>query len=262
MPVLLAHLRSALISVGEWGGLLADASYWFIPRRLRGRHGMVPSRETFLQLDRLTFGVLPLVTVVLFFVGMILALQLATILKLLGVLEYVPDIVGVAMVREMAPLLIGVVLAGFAGAAIAAEIGGMKVSEELKAMDSFAMPPSRFLVAPRLAAVALAGPLVTAAGFHIGIGGGLAVSWSILGIEPGQYLTRTIEALVLDDVVLGLVKGEAFGVIVVAIACFEGMRVKDGAFGVGRATTSAVVKSVVAIIAADLFLTVLFFNIS
>lgn len=262
MHIVFLRARNAVQGVGDWGLFLAEALYWLIPRSCRARHGKVPVSELFAQLDRLAVRVLPLATVVLLFVGMILALQLAGILELLGVVEYVPDIVGIAMAREMAPLLTGVVFAGYAGAAMAAELGSMKVSEELTALETLAMHPSRYLVAPRLLAAALACPLVTVFGTYVGILGGLAVSNLLLGLSPGLYLQRTLAAIRTDDVILGLVKGEVFGWIVVGVACFEGSRVEGGALGVGRATTSAVVKSIVGIIAADLFLTVLFFHLS
>ena len=254
-------VRRAMLAVGDWGIAVGQALYWLIPGRLRGRRGSIPIRSVFEQIDRFSIGVLPLLVVVLGFVGMILALQLATILELLGVVEFLPNIVGIAMVREMAPLLVGVVLSGFAGASIASEIGSMKVSEELRAYESFSISPTRYLLAPRLIGIAIAAPLVTALGFYIGIGGGLVVAEGLLGMESGQYLVRTAAALKLGDVVLGLAKGEVFGLTVVTIAWFEGSRVTGGALGVGRATTAAVVKSVVAVIAADLFLTVLFYQL-
>ncbi len=262
MRAIVLRLQSAAAGLGAWGLFLAEAAYWTIPSRLRRRHGKIPAAEVIRQLDRLAFGVLPLATIVLLFVGMILALQLAGILELLGVVEYVPNIVGVAMTREMAPLLTGVVFAGFAGAAIAAEIGSMKVSEELIALETLAMHPSRFLIAPRLIAAMVACPLVTVYGTYVGIAGGMVVSQLLLGLSPGLYLERTLAAIDLDDVVLGVLKGEAFGWVVVGVACYEGANVEGGALGVGRSTTQAVVKSIVAIIAADLFLTVLFFHLA
>ncbi len=256
-----SRIVSKLAGVGAWGEFVAQAAYWLLPAFMRKSRGSIPSNEAYLQIDRLAFGMLPLLGIVLFFVGMILALQLATILKMLGVVEYVADIVGIAMVREMAPLLTGVVLSGFAGAAIAAEIGSMKVGEEIAALESLALPPARFLMAPRLLAAVIIGPLTTTFAIYVGIAGGMLASSMLLGIAPGQYLERTLTALQTQDLVLGLVKGEAFALIVVAIACFQGATTQGGARGVGKSTTSAVVKSIVAIIAADLFLTVLFFHV-
>lgn len=257
----MGYVRRTLFAVGDCSLFLVEAVYWLLPGRFRQRGGAIPGREIWTQMDRLAVQVLPLLSIVLFFVGMILALQLATVLQLLGVVEYVADIVAVSMVREMAPLLTGVVLSGFAGAAIAAELGSMQVSEELSAMDVLALQPSRYLVAPRLMSAAVVGPLITTVAMFVGIAGGLLVSQLLLGIAPAQYISRSVAALSVQDVILGLVKGCAFAVIVSAIACFEGARTHGGAIGVGRATTAAVVKAIVAIIAADLFLTVLFFHL-
>lgn len=254
-------LRKPLHAVGDWAAFVAEALYWACPSALRRRSMRVPPRETIRQVDRLLIGVLPLLTVVLFFVGMILGLQLATILGLLGVVEYVADIVGISMVREMAPLLTGIVLSGYAGAAIAAELGSMRVSEEFAAMDALALHPSRYLVAPRIIAAAVSGPLITTIAMFVGICGGLTVAVVLLGMSPGQYVARTFSAISPEDVALGLIKGGVFAVVVASIASYAGARTEGGALGVGRATTSAVVKSIVAIIACDLFLTVLFFHV-
>ncbi len=259
---MIGSIKRSLTLVGEYGIFIGQTLYWLIPNRLRKRQGGLPKPQTFIQLDRLAFGAVPLVMIVLFFVGMILALQLAGILILLGVVEYVPDIVAVSMVREMAPLLTGVVLSGYAGASMAAELGSMKVSEELEAMRSLMLPPPRFLFAPRFIAAGIASPLLTIFGSYVGILGGLTISQILLGIGPYRYVQRSLDALDLESVLLGLSKGLAFGLIVTSIACYQGARVSGGAVGVGRATTRAVVQSVVAIIAADLFLTVLFFQIA
>lgn len=261
LRIFIQRLYRTLYTVGDGAVFMTNALYWLVPRKFRERRGGVPLPEVVRQIDRFSVRIIPLLTVVLFFVGMILALQLATILQLLGVTEYVADIVGVSMVREMAPLLMGVVLSGFAGAAIAAELGSMKVSEELTAMESLSMQPGRYLIAPRVIAAALAGPLITTYAIFVGIGGSLLVCYLLLDIAPGQYLQRTFAAIDVDDIVLGLLKGFVFSLIVVVLACHDGVRTAGGALGVGRATTAAVVKSIVGIIAADLLLTVLFFQI-
>lgn len=251
----------AMVQVGEWGSSIGQALYWVMPGVLRRRRGRVPALRVFEQLDRFAVEVLPLLVVVLGCVGMILALQLATILEVHGIVAFLPDILGVAMVREMAPLLVGIVLAGFAGATIATEVGSMKEEGELTAEDNFATPPTRLLLAPRLVAIAIAAPLVTGFGFYVGIAGGLVISEMLIGTEVGHYLTRTTSALAVGDVVLGLVKAEVFGLAVVSIAWCEGSRATGGSSGVGRATSAAVLKSIVAVITADLFLTLLAYQI-
>ena len=253
-------IRDKLIAVGEWGSAVGEAAYWLVPAPLRSRRGSVPALRVFEQIDRFAIGILPLLVLVLACVGMILALQLAAILELLGAVEFLPDIVGVAMVREMAPLLVGVVLSGALGASIASEIGALKITGELGAHESPALSAAALLLAPRLIAIAIAAPLVTAFGFAVGIAGGLAISEGVLGMEIGQCLTRTADALGLEDLILGLAKGEVFGIAVVSIAWHAGSRADGGPGGVGRAATAAVVRSIVAVIAADLLLTMLFYR--
>ena len=115
-------VRRAMYAVGDWGIAVGQALYWLIPGRLRGRRGSIPLRSVFEQIDRFSIGVLPLLVVVLGFVGMILALQLATILELLGVVEFLPNIVGIAMVREMAPIMTAIIMAGRTGASASTSI--------------------------------------------------------------------------------------------------------------------------------------------
>lgn len=243
-------------SVGQWALGLTEGSYWLLPERSRIRKGTPPVVEIRAQLERFSVGLIPLLAVVLGFVGMILGLQMATILKDLGAPELLPEVVGVSMIREMAPLLVGVVLAGFAGAAVAAEVASMKVSRELTALKAIALPPSRFLLAPRLIAVAIAAPLVTGVGFQVGLLGSLVVADAVLGIAPGHFVSGVQSAVRFSDVFLGLTKGFFFALAVVSIAWFEGNRARGGARGVGKATTATVVHSVVAVITLDLLLTV------
>jgi phospholipid/cholesterol/gamma-HCH transport system permease protein len=184
---------------------------------------------------------------------------MAYVLKSLGVTVYVANITGVAMTREMAPLLVAMVMTGFSGAAITAEIGTMVVSEEVLALETSALNPIRFLVVPRVMAAMLIMPFVTLIATYIGIFGGFFVGNVLLGIEAEKYIHRTLDALKYRDVVTGLLKAEAFGILVAVIACHEGFRVTGGAEGVGRATTNSVVRSIIAIIICDMLFTAFFF---
>ena len=195
----------------------------------------------------------------IFFVGMILAFRMAYVLKALGVVEYVANIIGVAMFREMGPLLVGMVMTGFAGAAIAAEVGSMVVREEVLALETTALHPVRFLVTPRLLAAMVIMPFVALVANHVGVLGGFTVGYFLLDMDGSYYLARTLDSLKYKDILTGLVKAEAFGVLIAAIACYEGLHVTGGAQGVGRATTNSVVRSVVAIIACDLLFTAFFY---
>jgi len=151
------------------------------------------------------------------------------------------------------------VMTGFSGAAITAEIGTMVVSEEVLALETGALNPVRFLVVPRVLAAMAMMPIVTLFATYVGILGGFFVGTVLLDIEAEKYLSRTLESLKYKDVATGLVKAEAFGIIVALIACQEGFRVSGGAEGVGRATTNSVVRSIVAIIICDMLFTALFY---
>jgi phospholipid/cholesterol/gamma-HCH transport system permease protein len=244
--------------LGGLSVLLLDGLWWMTVGPLKGR-GRVRREETFLQAHRLSIQSLGIVSLVVFFVGMILAFQMAYVLETLGFVEYVANITGVAMVREMGPLLVAIVLTGFFGAAVAAEIGTMVVSEEVTALEASALNPIRFLVVPRLLAAMLMLPVVTLLATYVGILGGFSVAYFILDIEGATFLRRTVESLRYKDVATGLIKAEAFGVLIALIACHEGLRVSGGAQGVGKATTNSVVRSIIAIIICDLIFTAVFY---
>jgi len=244
--------------LGALAYLLLDGLWWIVVAPLKGK-GRLRLTEANYQAMRLSIRSFGIVSLVIFFVGMILAFQMAYVLKALGVVEYVANIIGVAMVREMGPLLVGMVMTGFAGAAIAAELGTMVVAEEVLALETTALHPVNFLVAPRLLAAMVIMPMVTLVAEYIGVLGGFAVGFFLLDMDGTFYLQRTLESLQYKDVFTGLVKAEAFGVLITMIACHEGLRVTGGAEGVGRSTTNAVVRSVVAIILSDFLFTAIFY---
>jgi phospholipid/cholesterol/gamma-HCH transport system permease protein len=218
-------------------------------------------RTLFFQMVRIGVRSVPIVSLVVFFVGMIIALQMAYVLKGFGAPQAVPAVVGVAMLRELGPLLTAIVLTGFAGASIAAEIGTMVVSEEILALESEAMNPIQFLVMPRVIASALMLLCLTIFANFIGILGGFTISGLILGLSPNFYYAQTVEFLKVQDLLTGLIKSVVFGTLIALIACQEGLRVKGGAEGVGRATTLAVVYGIVALISTDLFFSWFFFKV-
>ncbi len=253
-----ARFLDLLTYLGGLAGLFADGLWWSAIGPLRGK-GRFRLREAVSQSRRLSYRSFGIVSLVIFFVGMILSFQMAYVLKALGVVEYVANIIGVAMFREMGPLLVGMVMTGFAGAAIAAEIGSMVVSEEVTALETTALNPIRFLVTPRLVAAMVMMPLVTLIAEYIGVLGGFTIGYFLLDMDWPFWLNRTLESLKYRDIITGLVKAEAFGVVITVIACHEGLKVSGGAEGVGRATTNSVVRSVVAIIACDLLFTAFFY---
>jgi phospholipid/cholesterol/gamma-HCH transport system permease protein len=246
---------------GYVGGLavLFWNSLWWMTVGPWKKRGKVRYGETLFQMERISIQSFGIVSLVIFFVGVIIAFQMAYVLEALGVTEYVADIAGVAMAREMAPLLVGVIMAGFTGAAITAEIGTMVVSEEVLALETGALNPVRFLVVPRVLAAMIMMPFISILATYIGILGGFFVGNALLDIEAEKFFHRTMDALKYSDIITGLVKAEAFGLLIALIACLEGLRVTGGAEGVGRATTNSVVRSLVAIIICDMAFTAFFY---
>lgn len=213
----------------------------------------------FAQMVRVGVKSIPIITLVQVFIGIILALQMAPTLRSYGQIQRVADIVGIAMFRELGPLLSGIVLSGFAGASIAAELGTMVEGEEIKALRAIALNPIRFLVIPRFLATVIMLTMLTVIADVVGILGGFFTATTILGIAPAQYLSYTRAAVTGSDFISGLVKATVFGVMISMIACYEGLNVRGGAEGVGRATTNTVVKSIVALIIADVIFTSLLY---
>jgi len=215
--------------------------------------------ETFFQMVRLGVRAIPIVALVQVFVGMILALQLAPVLADYGQLDKVATVVAIAIFRELGPLISAVVLSGFAGAAIAAELGTMVVGEEIAALRTSAIPPVRFLVVPRIIACLLTTVALTVLADVVGaLGGGIIDRWVLQG-DSWQYYHTTIESLAAKDFLTGLIKSGVFAFIIVLVSCYEGLSVAGGAEGVGRATTRSVVLAIFLIIAADCAFTTFFY---
>ena len=171
-----------------------------------------------------------------------------------------PSIVAIGMVRELGPVLTGLMVAGRVAAAIAAEIGTMRVTEQIDALVTLSTNPMKYLTVPRVLAATVTLPVLAAVGDVIGIMGGWLVGTSRLGFDPAAYMKNTLDFLEPGDIVSGLVKAAVFGFIVALMGCYHGMNSGRGARGVGRATTSAVVSSSVLILAANYVLTGLFFS--
>jgi phospholipid/cholesterol/gamma-HCH transport system permease protein len=210
---------------------------------------------TVAQLARCGAGSLPLVALISFLVGMILALQSVHQLQKLGAESLVANLVAIAVTREMAPLLTAIIVSGRYGAAIAAEIGTMKVSQEVDALTVMGVDPYSFLVAPRLAALLIGLPCLVVFADLVGILGGMVVAVVTLGQSAASYGADSIAALEMRDIYTGLIKSVAFAGIIGLVGCRLGMAVHGGADEVGRATTSTVVRSIVLIIVSDLLVT-------
>jgi len=244
--------------VGGIGYLAWDTIVW-VARGLFVRGTKLGASALASQMVRVGVRSIPIIVLVQTFIGIILALQLAPTLKQYGSLERIANIVGIAMFRELGPLLSAVVLSGFAGASIAAEIGAMVEAEEIKALRAHALNPIRFLAVPRLLATVVMLVGLTVIADVVGVMGGMLTSWGVLDIRPTVYIENTRLALFYKDFFTGLVKAGVFGMLISMIACYEGFNVRGGAEGVGRATTATVVKSIVALIATDCVFTAIFY---
>ena len=209
-------------------------------------------------LDRAGPDSLPIVLVINFLVGLVTAFQAAIQLRQFGANIFVADLVGLSMTRELAPLMTAIIVAGRSGAAFSAELGTMRVSEEVDALRTLGFDPYQFLVFPRVLTLVVALPLLTILADAVGIAGGLLVAMLGLDITPNAYLIQTQKAVELWDVFSGCLKAAVFGLNIALIACQRGLSARGGADGVGRATTSAVVTSLFAIVVLDAIFTVLF----
>ncbi len=201
----------------------------------------------------------PIVALISFFTGIVLALQSAYQMAQLSAEMYISSLVALSMLRELGPVLTALVVAGRVGASITAELGSMKVTEQIDALEALATNPIKYLVVPRFMALVIMLPLLTVFADMIGILGGYLVGVWKLGINPGMYMRMTYDALVFKDLFSGLLKSVAFAVIICIVACYQGMNTKGGAEGVGMATTQSVVISFIMIIATDCFFTALFY---
>ncbi len=244
--------------VGGLAYLLGDTSVWtvrgLITRTVRFNHATLVS-----QMVRVGVRSIPIVAIVQVFIGIILALQMAPTLQSYGQLQRVAEVVGIAIVRELGPLLTAVVLSGFAGASIAAEIGAMVESEEVKALRAHALNPIRFLVVPRFLATSVMIVLLTVIADYIGVAGGFIAGVFVLDVPAQIYLNLTQDAVNVTDFMTGLFKAGVFGGVIALIACYEGFHVRGGPEGVGRATTATVVKSIVSLIGIDAVFTAVFY---
>lgn len=194
---------------------------------------------------------LGIVAMINFLVGLILAFVGAVQLLKFGASIYVADLVGIASVREMGCIMTGIILCGRTGAAFAAQLGTMKVNEEINALQTFGISPIEFLVLPRMIALMLVMPFLCAFADFISMAGGFVVSVSMLDVTPTVYLTRTIHAIQLNSFLLGIGKGCFFGFLVAYTGCLRGMQSGSSAAAVGEATTKAVVTGITAIVASD-----------
>tara|TARA_R110002072_G_scaffold136308_2_gene278692 strand:+ start:6563 stop:7339 length:777 start_codon:yes stop_codon:yes gene_type:complete len=211
------------------------------------------------QMIEIGYYSLPVVGLTAIFTGMVLALQSYTGFSDFGAEKAIPQVVVWSITRELGPVLAGLMVAGRIGAAMAAELGTMRVTEQIDALATLATNPFKYLIAPRLLAGLLMLPLLVLVADAIGIFGGYLVASLKLGLNPTTYILNSIDALEWDGVVSGLVKAAVFGFLIALMGCYQGFNSRGGAQGVGTATTNAVVSSAILILSFDYFITELFF---
>lgn len=235
-------------TVGEFGLLAVDAV------RAIGHRGF-PWRELFVQFEATAVRSTAIVAVTALFTGMVLSLQTAFALGRFGARPYVGSIVGLAIVRELGPVLAALMVGGRVGAGIASEIGSMKVTEQVDAIRAMGADPVQKLVMPRVVALTLGLPLLTFFAILLGVAGGMLVADLQYAIGPNFYLQTVTATVTVGDFVSGVSKTFVFGWIVAMVGCHVGLRTGGGTRGVGQATTRAVVTASIAILVSDFFLT-------
>ena len=211
------------------------------------------------QLVEIGFYSLPVVGLTTLFTGMVLALQSYTGFSRFNAESAIASVVVLSITRELSPVLAGLMVAGRIGASMAAEIGTMRVTEQIDALTTLSTNPMKYLVVPRLLAAVIAMPLLVLVGDVIGVFGGYIVAIYKLDFNAASYIRNTVEYLEVMDVVSGLVKAAAFGFLVALMGCYNGYRSGRGAQGVGLATTNAVVSASILILVANYAITELFF---
>ena len=239
--------------------ILGNITYFALSAIGRGIAGPWYPAQVLRQMVDIGFYSLPVVGLTAIFTGMVLALQSYTGFARFEAQSAVATIVVVSLTRELGPVLAGLMVAGRVGAAMAAELGTMRVTEQIDALTTLSTDPERYLVFPRLLAATLMLPILVAVADVIGVFGGFIVGTTKLGFSPQGYIEQTWQFLERQDVVVGLIKAAVFGFIIALMGCWQGYNSKGGAQGVGGATTRAVVSGSILILVFDYIMTELFF---
>ena len=209
------------------------------------------TNDTLSAMEKIGVDALPIICLISFLLGLIMAFMSSVQLRQFGANIYVASLVGLAMVRELGPIMTAIIVAGRSGSAFAAEIGTMKISEEVDALFTMGFDPTRFLVLPKLVASLITVPILTLFSNIFAILGGLVVGVLMLDLTSNAYITQTIKTLTVFDVLLGFLKSGVFALLITLVGCLRGFQVRGGAAAVGQATTSAVVSSIFLIILSD-----------
>ncbi|GAB4171902.1 MAG: hypothetical protein Fur0032_11290 [Terrimicrobiaceae bacterium] len=238
--------------------LNAKILYWIFLAPFRRRRGLDFS-AMFQQSVKIGVQAVPMVALTSFTIGLTLAMLGAQELSRMGATSYVPDLVGIAMLRELGPIIVAVVVIGRSGSAVTAEIGTMKVSEEIEALEVMSINPIRFLVVPRFLALMIMMPVLTVFGNYLGFVGGWVICHFSLNMSTFAYILRIVDSSSSMDLISGMVKSFSFAWIIATISCLKGLSVTGGAEGVGRNTTASVVQSILWMLIANALLTAGFF---
>ena len=204
------------------------------------------------------FDALPIVGVLAFLIGIVVSYQGADTLRQYGANIFIVDLIGLSMLREFAPLVTAIIIAGRSGSAYAAQIGTMAVTEEIDAMRTVGISPLEMLVLPKVIALAIVMPLLTVYADAIGVFGGMIMSRSQLGVGYEEFLGRFVKAVTITDYMIGIGKAPVFAAIIAVVGCHQGFRTKGGPDSVGRQTTRSVVQSIFLVIVADALFSILF----
>ena len=239
-------------STGLWFSMLWRTITWSVRRPFE-------IKEWARQMVRLGVDSIPVVFLTAMFTGMVLALQTYNGFQRVHAENFVGSVVALAMLRELSPVLVGLMVTGRVGSSMAAEIGTMRVTEQIDALEALATDPIHYLFVPRVIAGIVMLPFLVVLGDALGIGGGYLVGVKMMGANPVVYESNTYQYLQMNDIWSGLVKAAAFGLILTLTGCVRGYTTSGGAEGVGRSTTAAVVSASLIILLSDFFLTKLLF---
>ena len=255
-----AGVTGGLAYLGSLAELGGKAAYYTFIGPFQGKQ--VRLQRAISQALDVGVRALPILSLITFFIGLILALQSAYELKKFGAINFVASAVAISMTRELGPLITAIVVIGRSGSAFAAEIGTMKVTEEIDALETMAIDPIHFLVTPKFLAMILMLPCLTIWANSMGILGGALFGVAQADFTLTRYILSSVDALYLRDIISGLVKSVMFGMTITAVGCHEGLVTGAGPEQVGRSTTRAVVMSIFLVVLVDLVFTALFFFMS
>ncbi len=244
-------------SLQNFAMLAADVFYWTVTDLFRSRAHR--KGEFVNQAVQIGVNAVPIVLGMSFLIGLVLALQSAAQLRDFGANVFIVNLVVIAMMREMGPLITAILVAGRSGSAIASEIATMKVTEELDALTTMGLNPIRFIVVPKMHAAICTIPFLTILANILGITGGVVVAYLYLDISPAMFFSRMEAVLYFRDIITGLIKSLIFAAVIVLTGSYFGFQVRGGAEGVGRVTTSAVVIAISIVILADSLLGLIFY---